>query len=74
MMNLKLNTAHGEEFAEKAEKSADSLRRTLIIIEGVSAPKTVEMSVEKTIEVCRKYTRSEEVRAVLEAATFSSPK
>ena len=73
MLGLRFNLTSSDEFAEKAEKLADSLRRTLII-EGVTPTKANEMSVEKTVELCRKNTHSDIIKSVLEASSFQSPK
>lgn len=70
---LRYAYAKQEEFAAKAEELSDALRRTLII-EGMTAVKANEISVKKTIELCRKSTNSELVKAVLAATPFKSPK
>lgn len=62
-----------EEFAEKAVQLADALRRTLII-EGMTAVKANEISVDKTIQLCRKSTSSDLVKSVLASTSFKTPK
>lgn len=61
------------EFTEQAEKLADALQRSLII-EGISQAKAREMSIEKTVEVCRGAARSDLVKSVLASTKFESPK
>lgn len=62
-----------EEFAAKTEELADALRRTLII-EGMTPQKANEMTIDRTIQLCRKSTNSDVVKAVLCAAQFNNAK
>lgn len=71
MLSLRLNVAASEAFPKKTENLSDALRRTLII-EGMTAAKTIEIAVEKTIDLCRKNTRSESIKSVI--TPFTSPK
>lgn len=71
--SLRYTYAKQEEFATKAEELANALRRTLII-EGISAKKANEMTIERTIQLCKKSTGSDVVKAVLSASTFSTAK
>lgn len=73
MLALRLTYNTQDDFSKKVEELSDSLRRSLII-EGMSAQKATEISVEKAIDLCRSQTKSEIVKAVLESATFASPK
>lgn len=70
---LRYSFSKQEEFSARAEELADSLRRTLII-EGMTAAKATEISIDKTIELCRRSTTSDVVKSVLGAGTFKSPK
>lgn len=70
---LAIKTKTLEEFSEKAEKLAEALQKALII-EGVSRPKAEAMVIEKTVQLCRSHTHAPEVKAVLAAKTFASPK
>lgn len=70
---LRYTFSKKEEFATRVENLADALRRTLII-EGMTAAKATEISIDKTVEVCRKSTNSDVVKSVLAAGTFRSPK
>lgn len=61
------------EFSDQAEKLAEALQRSLII-EGISQTKAREMSIEKTVEVCRGAARSDLVKSILASTKFESPK
>lgn len=73
MLSLKLKMGEQQDFAEKTEKLAESLRRSLIV-EGITHAKANEMAIDKTIEVCRANAKSDLVKSVLEAAKFQKPK
>lgn len=60
-------------FAEQAEKLADQFKRSLCL-EGFSREKAKEITIEKTVEMCRKSARNDTVKAVLAASKFSEPK
>lgn len=62
-----------EEFASRAEELSDALRRTLVF-EGIPAKIAEEKTVEETIKLCRKFTNTDVGKAVLDAATFKTPK
>lgn len=72
MLALRLEKGNLSKFSEQAEKLAEAFRRTLIV-EGISKAKAQEMTINKTIEICRKTARSETVKSVLAAKTFESP-
>lgn len=71
--SLRYSFARQEEFASKVEELADALRRTLII-EGMTEKKANEMSIDKTVQLCRKSTNSDMVKSILAATAFKSPK
>lgn len=73
MLSLRLNITNHQDFATKAEELAESLRRSLVV-EGMSHTKANEITIDKTIELCRSNARSDLVKSVLEASTFSQPK
>lgn len=60
-------------FAEQAEKLAEQLNRSLYA-EGFSREKAKEITIEKTIDMCRKSTKYEGVKSVLSSTAFSEPK
>lgn len=73
MLSLHLSNSNQEEFIKKTEELAEGLRRSLVI-EGMSATKASEISVEKTVELCRKNTTSDLIKSVLESTSFESSK
>lgn len=73
LLALKPDRAKLASFSEQAESLAESFQRSLII-EGISQAKAREMSIEKTVEVCRNAARTELVKAVLASTKFDSPK
>lgn len=60
-------------FSEQAEKLADRLNESLCV-EGFSQAKAKEITIEKTVEMCRKSAKNDTVKAVLAASAFSEPK
>lgn len=72
-MALKLEKSNFTKFTDLAEKLSEDFRRSLVM-EGIPRNKAQEMTIKKTVELCRKTARSEIVKSVLSAARFSSPK
>lgn len=64
LLALRADKSKLVEFSEKAEELADALRRSLVI-EDISQAKAREMTIEKTVEVCRNAARSDLVKSVL---------
>lgn len=60
-------------FSEQAEKLAEQFKRSLCL-EGFSREKAKEIAIEKTVEMCRKSSKNDTVKAVLAASSFSEPK
>lgn len=73
MSALRIEKGNFTKFSEQAEKLAEALRRTLVV-EGISRAKAQELTVTKTVEVCRKMARNEIVKSVLASKAFDSPK
>lgn len=73
MMALKMQRQNPQTFAKEAEELADALQRSLVI-EGISYTKANEMTIDKTIEMCRASAKSDVVRSILGAAQFTDPK
>lgn len=71
--SLRYAYSRQEEFSSKAEELADALRRTLIV-EGMTPSKANEISIDKTVQLCRKSTNSDIVKSILSSAHFDSPK
>lgn len=72
IMALRLEKGDFTKFSESAEKLAEAFRRSLVI-EGISKAKAQEMTVKKTVDLCRKIARNDVVKSVLSAATFEKP-
>lgn len=73
ILSLRLNINNQSDFADKAETLAEAFRRSLVI-EGISNDKAIEMSIEKTVDLCRANARTDLVKSVLEASVFATPK
>lgn len=73
LLALRVDRSKLTEFTEQAEKLAEALQRSLVV-EGIPQAKAREMSIEKTVEVCRNAARSDLVKSVLAATKFDSPK
>lgn len=72
IMALRVHKGDFTKFAKVTEKLAESLRRSLVL-EGISKEKAKEMSIKKTVELCRKTARSEVVKSVIASSSFSNP-
>lgn len=72
IMALRIDKGNLSKFNEQAEKLSEALRRSLII-EGISKKKAEEMTITKTVELCRKTARSEIVKSVISATPFATP-
>ncbi|XP_031617635.1 putative neugrin-like protein DDB_G0288135, partial [Contarinia nasturtii] len=73
MLALRTDKTNLAKFSERAEELAEDFRRSLLI-EGFSRAKAKELSIEKTVELCRKNARKDTVKAVIAATKFESPK
>lgn len=73
ILALRLDRSKLNEFSQNAEELAEAFQRSLII-EGIPHNKAREMSIEKTIELCRNAAKSDLVKSVLAASQFESPK
>lgn len=60
-------------FSEQAEKLAEQYCCSLFA-EGFSKEKAKEITIQKTVEMCRKSAKNDTVKAVLAASSFSEPK
>lgn len=73
LMSLNVNKLTSQEFSTRAEELADELQKALII-EGISREKAKQMAIDRTTQMCRQSARSELVKSVIAASTFSTPK
>lgn len=73
MMALRADRGNLQDYAKKAEELADSLRRALVM-DGIPLQKAEDMTIEKTIELCRSNAQNQVVKSVLASTKFSNPK
>lgn len=73
MAALKTSRKSLQEFATEAEELAEALRRALIV-EGISQQKADDMTIERTVEMCRASARSDIVKSILASTKFDTPK
>lgn len=69
---LRLARKSVQDFAKEAEELAEGLKRALVF-EGFPENKAQELTVEKTVSVCRESSNSDIVKSVLAAAQFATP-
>lgn len=72
MLALRINKGDLTEFSQKAEKMAESYRRSLAA-EGITKQKAKEISTKKTVELCRRLTQSETVKSIVQATKYENP-
>lgn len=73
MLALRADKTNLTKFSERAEELAEQYRRSLCD-EGIPKEKAKQLAVEKTIELCRKNTRSDRVDSIIASKEFSEPK
>lgn len=72
MMSLRVRKGNFTEFTQEAEKLAEAFRRSLVV-SGITTAKAHEMTIKKTIELCRKTARSEVVKSVISSSRYEQP-
>lgn len=70
---LRIDKMSLQDFSQKTDELAEAFKRALII-EGIPGNKAEEMTVEKTIEMCRGNARTDLVKSVLASSNFSNHK
>lgn len=70
---LKTDRQSMQDFSKKAEELADSLKRCLIT-EGMTTQKANEITIDKTVKMCRASARTDLVKSVLASSKFSEAK
>lgn len=73
MLALRADRSTLQEFSRKAEELSEAFRRALVV-EGIPLKKAEELTVDKTVELCRSNTNSDLVKSVLASSSFESPK
>lgn len=72
MIALSIDNRNVREFQKEAENLAEQFQRALVA-EKIPLDVATKMTVEKTVELCRRNAKSVEVKAVLNAAHFETP-
>lgn len=72
MMSLRVRKGNFTEFTQEAEKLAEAFRRSLVV-SGITTARAQEMTIKKTIELCRKTARSEVVKSVNSSSRYEQP-
>lgn len=73
MQALRADRVSLQDFSQKAEELAENLRRSLIM-EGITPEKAQEITVEKTVQMCRASARSDLAKSVLASTPFKEAK
>lgn len=73
IMSLRYNRSQASEFSDEASKLADALQRSLVI-EGYSLDKAKEITLERTVEMCRQNARNEGVKSIIASKDFKDPR
>lgn len=73
MQALRTDRTSLQDFSKRAEELAENFKRSLVM-EGISCEKAMEMTIDKTVEMCRSSARSDLVKSVLASTKFSDPK
>lgn len=73
MMALRLDKKQILDYSKQAEELSDAFRRSLVM-ECITQDEAIEMTIDKTIDMCRASTSSYVVKAILGATTFKGPK
>lgn len=71
-MALRVKKGDFTEFTREAEKLAESFRRSLVV-SGITKAKAQEMTIKKTIELCRKTARFATVKSVISSSKYEQP-
>lgn len=69
LMALRADKANLTDFAKRAEQLSESFQRSLVL-EGTSRVKAIELTIDKTIDLCKANTTSSVVKSVLAASKF----
>lgn len=72
LLSLRVKKGDFTEFSGEAEKLAEAFRRSLVV-SGITKAKAQEMTIKKTIELCRKTARFETVKSVISSTRYEQP-
>lgn len=69
---LRVKNGDLTKYSEEAEKLTEALRRSYIS-EGLTKEKARQMTIEKTIDMCRRSARNDIVKSVLSSTSYDTP-
>lgn len=72
LMALRPDRSRLTDFADEAEKLAESLERSLVF-EGIPQHKSHEMTIQKSLELCLSVAKSDFLRSVLTTTDYDTP-
>lgn len=72
MMALRVRKGNFTEFTQEAERLAEAFRRSLVV-SGIPRAKAQELTIKKTIELCRKTARLDTVKSVISSTKYEQP-
>lgn len=73
LLALKMNNSNMQDFSKQVEELADALERSFRA-EGIPQEKSKQMTVQRTIDLCRVTAKSETVKTIIAATPFNNPK
>lgn len=73
LLTLRMDKTNLSKFSERAEELANELRRSLVT-EGYSKEKAKEVSINKTVDLCRINAKSDAIYTILGSTKFTEPK
>lgn len=73
LMAIKADRTNFTDYTKKTEDLSEQFKRSLVL-EGIPEPKANEMTIDKTIELCRANTNSNIVKSVLSSSKFKDAK
>lgn len=73
MQALRADRVKLQDFSQKADELAECFQRALVM-EGIPVEKAQELTVDRTVEMCRASARSDVAKSVLASSSFKDPK
>lgn len=73
MQALKADSVYLQDFSKKAWELAENFKRALVM-EGIPSEKSREMTVAKTVQMCRASARSDLTKSALASSSFQEAK
>lgn len=73
MLSLKAHPNSMPDYTKQAEELAEAFQRSLVF-EGIPHAKAQEMTIERTVEMCRSNAKTDLIKSILAATHFSDPR